>query len=128
MSLQNFQEILDTPRDPKPVAPEPVDEFMTLQFEEVSFQHHSATTLALNGISFSAARGDTIAFVGPSGAGKTTLVKLLVGLYRAEDRARFFTTEFPPPVSISTCCAKKSASLPRTRNCSPDRSARICFS
>jgi ATP-binding cassette subfamily B protein len=27
-------------------------------------------------------RGDTIAFVGPSGAGKTTLVKLLVGLYR----------------------------------------------
>ena len=28
-------------------------------------------------------RGHTIAFVGPSGAGKTTLVKLLVGLYRA---------------------------------------------
>ena len=30
---------------------------------------------------FSVARGETIAFVGPSGAGKTTLVKLLVGLY-----------------------------------------------
>src|SRR5699024_2392572 len=30
---------------------------------------------------FSVKRGDTIAFVGPSGAGKTTLVKLLVGLY-----------------------------------------------
>ena len=29
-------------------------------------------------------RGDTIAFVGPSGAGKTTLVKLLVGLYRPQ--------------------------------------------
>jgi ATP-binding cassette subfamily B protein len=81
VSLQNFQQILDTPRDPKPVAPEPVDELMTLQFDQVSFQHHSSTALALDEIGFSAARGDTIAFVGPSGAGKSTLVKLLVGLY-----------------------------------------------
>jgi len=81
VSLQNFQQILDTPRDPKPAAPEPVDELMTLQFERVSFQHQSSTCLALDEIGFSAARGDTIAFVGPSGAGKSTLVKLLVGLY-----------------------------------------------
>jgi ATP-binding cassette subfamily B protein len=54
---------------------------MTLQFEQVSFQHQSSTALALDEISFSTARGDTIAFVGPSGAGKSTLVKLLVGLY-----------------------------------------------
>jgi ATP-binding cassette, subfamily B, bacterial len=81
VSLQNFREVLNTPRDPKPVNPEPLDELMTLHFDDVTFQHHSASTLSLNGISFSAARGDTIAFVGPSGAGKTTLVKLLVGLY-----------------------------------------------
>ncbi len=81
VSLQNFQQILDTPRDPKPADPEPVDELMTLQFEQVSFQHQSSSLLALDEIGFSAARGDTIAFVGPSGAGKSTLVKLLVGLY-----------------------------------------------
>ena len=81
VSLQNFQQILDTPRDPKPAAPEPVDELMTLQFDQVSFQHQSSACLALDEIGFSAARGDTIAFVGPSGAGKSTLVKLLVGLY-----------------------------------------------
>jgi ABC-type multidrug transport system fused ATPase/permease subunit len=39
------------------------------------------TAPAVNDISFSVERGETIAFVGPSGAGKTTLVKLLVGLY-----------------------------------------------
>ena len=85
VSLANFQQILDTPRDPKPDNPEPVDELMTLQFERVSFQHQSSALPALNEISFSAARGDTIAFVGPSGAGKSTLVKLLVGLYATKD-------------------------------------------
>ncbi len=81
VSLQNFQAILDTPRDPRPESPEQFNELMTLQFDDVRFQHLTASTLALDGISFSAARGDTIAFVGPSGAGKSTLVKLLVGLY-----------------------------------------------
>lgn len=81
VSLQNFQEILDTPRDPKPANPVPVDELMTLQFDRVSFKHQTSNTHALCEINFSAARGDTVAFVGPSGAGKTTLVKLLVGLY-----------------------------------------------
>jgi ATP-binding cassette subfamily B protein len=35
-------------------------------------------------VSFEVRRGETVALVGPSGAGKTTLVKLLVGLYRPE--------------------------------------------
>jgi ATP-binding cassette subfamily B protein len=47
----------------------------------VSFTHQTASAPALSDISFTLARGQTIAFVGPSGAGKTTLVKLLVGLY-----------------------------------------------
>ena len=81
VSLLNFQQILDTPRDPRPVDPVPVKDLMALQFEDVTFKHQSADMLALNKINFSAARGDTIAFVGPSGAGKSTLVKLLVGLY-----------------------------------------------
>ena len=87
VSLQNFQDILDTPRDPKPVDPEPLDELLTLQFDGVSFQHQSSSSLALDEISFSAARGDTVAFVGPSGAGKSTLVKLLVGLYAPKSGA-----------------------------------------
>src|SRR5260370_42357821 len=77
VSLQNFQQILDPPRAPKPADPEPVDELMTLQFEQVSFQHQSSSLLALDEIGFIAARVDQVAFVGTSGAGKSTLVKLL---------------------------------------------------
>jgi len=81
VSLKNFQTIMNTPKDPKPVNPVPLDDLLTLQFDEVTFTHPTASVPALSAISFSAARGDTIAFVGPSGAGKSTLVKLLVGLY-----------------------------------------------
>ncbi|HEX6574154.1 MAG TPA: ABC transporter ATP-binding protein [Gemmatimonadaceae bacterium] len=81
VSLQNFREILAIPKDPKPANPVPVEDLETLEFRDVSFQHQTAAAPALNNISFTVKRGDTIAFVGPSGAGKTTLVKLLVGLY-----------------------------------------------
>ena len=82
VSLKNFQDILEMKKEPRPLNPVPLPELHSLAFEHVSFQHQSASTPALTDISFGVKRGDTIAFVGPSGAGKTTLVKLLVGLYR----------------------------------------------
>ncbi|MBI3365188.1 MAG: ABC transporter ATP-binding protein, partial [Ignavibacteriae bacterium] len=81
VSLKNFQDILDTPKEPKPAKPVVIDAIRTLDFENVSFKHLSGTTNALTGITFGVERGETVAFVGPSGSGKTTLVKLLVGLY-----------------------------------------------
>jgi ATP-binding cassette subfamily B protein len=81
VSLNNFRAILNIPKDPKPANPVPLADLNTLEFRNVSFTHQTASTPALNDISFTVERGDTIAFVGPSGAGKTTLVKLLVGLY-----------------------------------------------
>ena len=80
-SLANFQKILDTPVDPKPVNPVAVHDLRVLEFQDVGFTHQTATVPALSEIDFRVERGETIAFVGPSGAGKTTLVKLLVGLY-----------------------------------------------
>jgi ATP-binding cassette, subfamily B, bacterial len=81
-SLANFDEIFTIPVDPKPSDPIAVDELEHLAFRDVSFTHATATTPALADVSFAVRRGETVAFVGPSGAGKTTLVKLLVGLYR----------------------------------------------
>jgi ATP-binding cassette subfamily B protein len=84
-SLAIYQDILRMPTEPRPEQPTPLQDLRTLSFERVSFQHQSAASPAVTDISFRAQRGETIAFVGPSGAGKTTLVKLLVGLYRPRD-------------------------------------------
>jgi ATP-binding cassette subfamily B protein len=81
-SMNVYQEILRIPTEPRAVNPVPLRELTNLAFEHVTFQHQSATSPAINDISFAAHRGETVALVGPSGSGKTTLVKLLVGLYQ----------------------------------------------
>jgi ATP-binding cassette, subfamily B, bacterial len=83
-SLQNFHNLMQKKPEPRPAAPVHLGAVEKLDYNDVFFQHQSAQTPALQHISFSAKKGETIAFVGPSGSGKTTLVKLLVGLYRPQ--------------------------------------------
>jgi ATP-binding cassette subfamily B protein len=80
-SLNVYETILAMPTERRPANPRALQDLRTLAFEDVSFQHQSASSPAVSDMSFDVQRGETIAFVGPSGAGKTTLVKLLVGLY-----------------------------------------------
>jgi ATP-binding cassette subfamily B protein len=82
VSLKNFEDILSTPREPKPAHPVRMGDISRLSFRDVTFRHQTAPGNALSNVSFETGLGETIAFVGPSGSGKTTLVKLLVGLYR----------------------------------------------
>lgn len=84
VSLGNFKELLSTPSEPKPEAPQTMGVIEKIDFNNVSFKHRSSAYYALNEISFSAKKGETIAFVGPSGSGKSTLVKLLLCLYKPE--------------------------------------------
>lgn len=82
-SLNNFEQIINTPVEKKPANPAKLNAIEKLAFNQVGFRHKSATYDALSSISFEVNKGETIAFVGPSGSGKSTLVKLLVGLYSA---------------------------------------------
>ncbi len=83
-SLATLEEILQIPPEPKPLDPKPLGYLETLEFENVTFEHRTASRPAVSDVSFKMNRGETVAFVGPSGAGKTTLVKLLVGLYQPQ--------------------------------------------
>ncbi|MVW72061.1 ABC transporter ATP-binding protein [Bordetella sp. 15P40C-2] len=80
-SLSNFDALMKKPIDRRPEGAQDCGPITHVRFDGVTFRHRGAQDNALDGISFSAALGDTVAFVGPSGSGKSTLVKLLLGLY-----------------------------------------------
>ncbi len=82
VSLEYFEEILGREKEKKPKDPKLIGQLVELEFKDVGFNHLTSKTSALNEICFKTKIGETVAFVGPSGAGKTTLVKLLLGLYR----------------------------------------------
>jgi ATP-binding cassette subfamily B protein len=93
VSLNNLQALMERPVEHKPANPQALHQVTNLRFEDVNFQHQSATKPALEGISFEVKRGETIAFVGPSGSGKTTMVKLLVGLYHPNKGHVFYNNQ-----------------------------------
>jgi ATP-binding cassette subfamily B protein len=83
-SLENYSKLMATPLEPIPLSPKTLDHVDELAFKNVSFSYRSAKGRAVDGISFEVKKGETIAFVGPSGSDKTSVVKLLVGLYAPE--------------------------------------------
>ncbi|XP_028102873.1 uncharacterized protein LOC114302102 isoform X1 [Camellia sinensis] len=50
-------------------------------FRDISFNHGEDMPLVLNGLDLHIKAGETVAFVGPSGGGKTMLMKLLLRIY-----------------------------------------------
>lgn len=90
VSLTNFKNLMHKAPELTPLKPEHLGPVTDLHFKCVSFKHQSVSHKAIDDISFSATKGETIAFVGPSGSGKTTLMKLLVGLYRPQEGNIFY--------------------------------------
>lgn len=56
-----------------------------IEFKNVSFKYPDAADYVLKNISFTAKQGETVAFIGATGSGKSTLVNLVPRFYDATD-------------------------------------------
>ncbi len=90
-SLEKLEEILDIKSEEKPANPVAIGQLKDVTFDHVSFSYGEAAVaaggkdglvVALADVSLEIRGGEVIAFAGYSGSGKTTMIKLLVGLYK----------------------------------------------
>lgn len=58
---------------------------MTDVLEAKGLVHRYGNTVALDGVDLTVASGECVALLGPHGAGKTTLVRNIIGLIRADE-------------------------------------------
>lgn len=87
--FKRFAEVLRTEPDiqDKPGAPPLADVHGNIEYDNVSFHYDDDNTPVLNDVTLNIAAGRTIALVGPSGGGKTTLCSLLPRFYDVTDGA-----------------------------------------
>ncbi len=82
--LDRVLDLLEEPREmeaPATVVIDRADVLGRVTFDDVSFRYHGANRFALQDIALDVRPGETVALVGPSGAGKTTLCNLAVRFY-----------------------------------------------
>ena len=83
VSVRRIKEVLDTenvildPENPEELG----EENGVLSFEHVSFRYPGAEECVLEDVSFTAKPGETVALIGSTGSGKSTIVKLIPRLF-----------------------------------------------
>ncbi|MBO4927435.1 MAG: ABC transporter ATP-binding protein [Clostridiales bacterium] len=78
--FKNLQEFLETERVEEAKKPD-VGEIRSIELSHVSFTYPGAKTASIHDVSFRWNKGEKLAIVGYNGAGKTTMIKLVMGLY-----------------------------------------------
>ncbi len=125
VAIERITELLETPTSLDPPAhPVPVPRLTgDVSFDDVRFRYRNATEDALRGVDLRIRPGETVALVGETGAGKSTVIKLVARFYDPTSghvKADGVPVERVRPGRRSI---NSSASSRRRRSCSRGRSA-----
>ena len=87
VSANRVNEVLDTENSVKngTLKTDKTNEKGTVEFRNVSFKYPDAEEYLLNDISFKVNKGETVAFIGSTGSGKSTLINLVPRFYDATE-------------------------------------------
>ncbi len=82
VSAGRINEVLETPLSiADPESESEITERGTVEFKNVSFRYPDADSDVIRGINFRAEKGQTVAFIGSTGSGKSTLINLVPRFY-----------------------------------------------
>ncbi|MCC8161823.1 MAG: ABC transporter ATP-binding protein/permease [Lachnospiraceae bacterium] len=81
VSANRINEVIDAEIAVQEGAETASEESGSVEFKDVSFRYPDASEDCLKHISFTAEKGETVAFIGATGSGKSTLVGLIARLY-----------------------------------------------
>ena len=85
VSAKRINEVLDSEEKILEGNIKNKEEVGTVEFKNVSFKYPDAEEYVLENISFKANKGETIAFIGSTGSGKSTLINLVPRFYDVTD-------------------------------------------
>lgn len=87
-----------------------------LVFDDVSFSYRDSETPVLNEVSLCAKPGETIALVGPSGEGKTTVLKLILGIVKPSRGRIYLKAESGNTIDVSDSTRRFCSYVPQDVN------------
>lgn len=85
VSAKRITEVLDTPLSLKDGTKDVGNEVGTVEFRNVSFKYPDAEEYMLHNVTFKAKKGETVAFIGSTGSGKSTVINLIPRFYDATE-------------------------------------------
>ena len=89
---------------------------VSIVFDNVSFKYKNGENFVINNASFKINAGETVALIGPSGEGKTTILKLLLGIMPVTSGEIYFQSSDGEKITVSDSTRRFCSYVPQGIN------------